>query len=165
MTSASNVVMLAPTPLVTVRVRPPVLSRMARPVPVMLIVPLFTSVALPVMATPTVLPATESRPPLWIVPDCPLDKVCPALLVRPLVMIKLAAKACCSAKSAMTPARMASGFIYPDVLCGTCSKVRSIRHPNDMNVNSQSSVHFFAFVRARVSFTPPARSRDGLKFP
>ena len=92
---------LVALPLVIVRPVTPVLSRIARPVPVCSSVPRFVSVALlPEIVTAFVPPPTVSDPVSVIVPVCsaPEPRVC-ALVDGP-VMLKFAANAPDSAKRA-----------------------------------------------------------------
>ena len=63
-----------------VRVRPPVLSRMARPVPVCLIIPSFWIEEVPVTVIATLLPLT-CKLPLELTTPVPLGRVCAAVTV------------------------------------------------------------------------------------
>lgn len=81
-------------PLLIVRHVTPVLSRIARPVPVWVMEPRFVSVALlPEMVTATVLPLTVSVPVAVILPVCPepVPRVC--AVVEALLIVKDAADA------------------------------------------------------------------------
>jgi hypothetical protein len=95
MTSPSAVciraVELVVLPLVIVRPVTPVLSRIARPVPVCSSVPRFVSALLPEMLTAFPLPLTMSVPVSEIVPVSPLPKVCEE--VESGGIVKLVAKA------------------------------------------------------------------------
>ncbi len=98
MTSPSAVCMSADEfvllPLVIVRPVTPVLSRIARPVPVCSSVPRFISVALfPVMVTAFVPQLTISDPVSVIVPVCPAPEPRVCAVVDGPVMLKLAADA------------------------------------------------------------------------
>ena len=122
MTSASYVyieaVELMVLPLLTVRFDTPLLSRIARPVPVCLSVPRLVSVALlPEMVTATVEPLKVSDPAELIKPVCPepLPKVCE--VVDALVIVKGVAKAedvlkGIQANTANSMARTLSGKIF-----------------------------------------------------
>ena len=103
-------------PLVIVRPVTPVLSRIARPVPVWSSAPRFVNVALlPVMVTAFVPPLTVSDPVEVIVPVCPEPepRVC-AVVVAP-VIVKLAAHAVGPArrpKTAIAPVRTRMFFTH-----------------------------------------------------
>ncbi|MEJ0003960.1 MAG: hypothetical protein WDN30_10890 [Pararobbsia sp.] len=88
-TSLSVVEIVAPALFVMVRVRPPVLSRMARSPPVCSIVPLFVIVELPVTEIATPLEAlTTSELPASTVPVWPVVSVCTVFDVCPSVMVE-----------------------------------------------------------------------------
>ncbi len=92
---------LAALPLVIVSPATPVLSRIARPVPVCSRVPRLVRVALlPVMVTAFVLPLTVSDPVAVIVPVCPALEPRVCALVDGAVMLKFAADAPDLVKSA-----------------------------------------------------------------
>ncbi len=85
-------------PLLTMRPVTPVLSRIARPVPVCSSVPRLVNVALlPETVTAFVPPLTVSDPVSVIVPVCPEPDPKVWAVVEALVMVKLAADAADSA--------------------------------------------------------------------
>src|ERR1700722_19972219 len=102
-------------PLVIVSPVTPVLSRMARPVPVCSRVPRFVNVALfPVMVPAFVPPPTVSDPVSVIVPVCPAPEPRVCAVVDGPVILKFAADAPDSAKrakAAKAPVWMTRFFI------------------------------------------------------
>ena len=80
MASASAACRSAPALFGTVRVRPPVLSRIARPVPVCLIMPSFCIEEVPVTVMATLLPLT-CKLPVELITPAPLWRVCAAVRV------------------------------------------------------------------------------------
>ncbi len=122
MTSASavwiNAAELLLLPLLTVRVRPPVLSRMARlllallPVRMLVcwIVPLLVMVELPVTEIATLFQVTVKEPVEVTVPVSPAASVC--LVVEALLMLNDAAEAVSTAISKQEENTM-DGMIAP----------------------------------------------------
>jgi hypothetical protein len=80
MASASAAWRSAPALFITVRVSPPVLSRIARPVPVCLIMPSFWIDEVPVTVMATLLPLT-CKLPVELTTPAPPGRVCAVVTV------------------------------------------------------------------------------------